>query len=258
MGGFKMQANGKYTAKYFRENLPEWKRQRDPMVVKYFFRPLSFLCSAFFANIALSANDVTVISIAVALTADLLFFFARTNRILGICGALLIAVWLLLDCADGNMARCIKKQPYGEFLDALGSYVLVAFLGVGLGVYIFFNGGLFFKSGNGLAIFIGFSSSVFDLLMRLTHQKFIATRIQKNLTDRFDKSENRNLFLKIKDRIQLEFGVGGILVPIIIVCTITNSLDLVILYLLMYNGLSCFAIVILYIFKAMKYSNESL
>ena len=249
----------KYTIKFFRENLPQWKREKDPIVVRFFFRPLSFFSSAFFATIGMSANDVTIISIVIALCADLLFFFAGTNRTLGIIGAVMIAVWLLLDCTDGNMARCIRKQPYGEFLDALGSYVLVAFMGAGLGKYVYNNGGLLFKNGNVLAIIIGFGSSVFDLLMRLTNQKFVATEMELG-KDSFENhvDENESLFSKIKERIQLEFGVGGILVPIIIICTIINSLDLVIFYLLMYDGLSCLVIVTLYILKAMKHRKDSL
>ena len=245
----------KYNARYFKENLPEWKKQRDPIVVRYLFRPLSFPCSAFFSNIGLYANDVTIISIAIAITADFLFFFAGTNRVLGGLAAILVSIWLLLDCTDGNMARCIKKQPYGEFLDALGSYLLVAFLGVGIGVYVFFNGGLFIKSGNVLAILVGFGSSVFDLLMRLTHQKFVVTELKSNYKehyDDFDKNNTKKFFQKIKDRIQLELGVGGLLTPIIIICTITNSLDLVVSYLLLYNGLSCVVVVILYILKVMR------
>ena len=251
----------KYNAKFFRENLPEWKRKKDPILVRYFYRPLSFSCAAFFANIGLTANDVTIISIFIGLIADALLFIAETNRALGVLASILISVWLLLDCTDGNMARCIKKQPYGEFLDALGSYILVAFLGVGLGVYIFFNGGIFLKSGNVSAILVGLGSSVFDLLMRLTHQKFVVTELifnkEKNKDD-FDESKTKSFFSTIKDKIKLEFGIGGILTPIIFICAITNTLDLIALYLLLYNGLSCITIIILYILKVMKLRNESL
>lgn len=249
----------KYTAKYFSERLPEWKRKRDPIVVRTFFRPLSFPCSAIFSNMGLTANDVTIISIIVALIADTLFFMAKTSRAMGVAASILISVWLLLDCSDGNMARSVRKQPYGEFLDALGSYILVAFLGVGLGRYVFYNGGLVLTAGSITPIFVGTCSSIFDLLMRTTHQKYIVTGLEySNKQEEKADDSAKNTFTKIKDRVQLELGIGGILPPIILVCAITNTLDLVSIYLLLYNGLSCVFIVLLYIHRTMKLKNQTL
>ena len=42
--------NMKYTAKYFKDNMPEWKRKKDAFVVQKFYRPLSFYGSSFAAN----------------------------------------------------------------------------------------------------------------------------------------------------------------------------------------------------------------
>lgn len=36
----------KYTAKYFKDNMPEWKRKKDAFVVQKFYRPLSFYGSS--------------------------------------------------------------------------------------------------------------------------------------------------------------------------------------------------------------------
>ena len=168
----------KYNYQFFRDGLPDWKKKRDPIVVRFFYRPLSFYCSSIFSNLGITANDVTVISIVVAVVVGILFFCAGTNKEIGIIAAIMISVWLLLDCSDGNMARCVRKQPYGEFLDALGIYVLVASLGIGLSRYLYLNGGLIFEARSIVVVFIGLSSSIFDLLMRVTHQKFVATNLK--------------------------------------------------------------------------------
>lgn len=49
----------KFTAKYFRDNYPEWKRKKDWPPTRYFYRQISFYLSAFFANLGWSANSVS-------------------------------------------------------------------------------------------------------------------------------------------------------------------------------------------------------
>lgn len=249
----------KYTAKYFSDNLPDWKRKKDPILVRLFYRPLSFYCSAFFANGGFSANDVTVISIVITFLADGLIAASCINHALGIIGTILVSVWLLLDCTDGNMARSIKKQPYGEFLDALGSYVLVAFFGLVTGICVFARGGVILQRQDFLPLIIGALSSITDLLMRVTHQKFIVTGMNYNYAKSNSKfTESDNLLAKVKERAQLELGIGGILPPIIVLCMFFDAMDLILIYVFLYNGLSCLAIVTLYIVKAMKYRKETI
>lgn len=84
----------RYTAQYFRDGLPEWKRRKDPVMVKLVMRPLSFYVSAFCAN-----------------------------------------------RGDGNLARSVKPQPFGGFVDSESSYILVALLGSCLGISAYNGGG---------------------------------------------------------------------------------------------------------------------
>lgn len=252
-----------YDAKFFSDGLPDWKRKRDPLTVRFIFRPLSFWCSAFFANLGWTANDVTLLSVAVAVLADSLFLLGGLSWAWGIAGALLISVWLLLDCTDGNMARCIRKQPYGEFLDAFGSYVLVAFFGIACGICVFFCGGAFLKAGSLAPVVIGALGTIFDLLMRVTHQKFLSCTPKEKEEPAENAPRHRRQkkgvsFTEIKDRAQLELGMGGILPPVILLCSIFGWLDIVLLYLLLYNGASCLFVCAYYCFKAMKQKNKTL
>ena len=130
-----------YTAQYFRDNLPEWKRRKDPILTKIFYRPVSFHISAFCANHQIQANTVSVFSTFVAVLSCVMFLFA--NYWCNIAGALMISLWLIFDCVDGNLARCVRPQPFGEFVDAESSYTLVALLGscIGMSAYRINEGG---------------------------------------------------------------------------------------------------------------------
>lgn len=130
----------RYTANYFNENLPEWKRKKDPPLSRVFYRKISFYCSAFAANHGITANQISYFSMYVGIIASILFLF---NKPLAVVGAILVNVWLVLDCADGNLARSVRSQPFGEFADGISSYVIVGTICTTIGFYVYQHGGLF-------------------------------------------------------------------------------------------------------------------
>lgn len=240
--------------------MPVEKRRNDPLFVKIFYRPISFFISAFCANRGIKANTITVISLIPALFTGI--FLMINNYVFNIVGALLISLWLLLDCVDGNLARSVQKQPYGEFLDALGSYLVAASIGIGLGVHVYTNGGFLFAPSNYYAIIIGGIASVADLLMRVTHQNYKNATyllndkgiISEKTEDTGTESKKSLLFAKIK----MEFGIGGIIPPALLLSVIIGKADLILIYLALYNFMSCGFIVCMYIKKALKYINTAL
>lgn len=245
----------KYTAKYFRDMLPIEKKKSDSLLGKLMCRPISFGLSAFFVNLGLTANDVTFVSIIVAICVNFVYIFAGNNHVIGMIGAIMTFLWILLDCADGNIARAVKKQPYGEFLDALSSYILTAFLGISCGIYVFNNGGFFFLAQNPNVLIIGGLASIFDLLMRTSHQKFENTRVKNNIPSGLTSG---SFLRKLKERAMLEFGIAGLLPVLFVVCTALNMLDIVLVYLLVYNGASCVFVISLYVYRVMKMKSLSL
>jgi len=56
----------RYTAEYFRKDMPEWKKKKDPIFARFFYRPVSFYISAICANMGIKANVVTIFSVFVA------------------------------------------------------------------------------------------------------------------------------------------------------------------------------------------------
>ena len=115
----------KYTAKYFKESLPEWKRKKDSILGKLIYRPISFPISSFLSNRGVSANIISYSSIFIALMACTCFLLR--GFVFHIVGTILVAFWIVMDCVDGNIARSVKKIAFGDFADGIGGYILLAF-----------------------------------------------------------------------------------------------------------------------------------
>lgn len=247
----------KYSPKYFSDNLPKWKRKKDPIISRIFYRPLSFLTASICANLKISANAVSYFSALVGIAGCVLFFF--NNFVCNVVGAALVNLWLLLDCTDGNLARSVKKQPFGEFADSLSSYVLVGLLGTSIGVRVFIQGGILFGTGCLWLLLLGVFASEADTLMRLIYHKYKS--VEKDMVNSgIIEAENdtRTDHAKVgsfRVRVEAELGIGGILPLLVLLTTIFNCLDICILYCIAYYGGSCIVMSLMYIFKAIKKSH---
>ena len=242
----------KFTPKFFKNNLPEWKRKKDPILSRIFYRPISFFTSSVCSNLGISANAVSYFSILIALAACALIVIP--NYTCNIIGAVLVNIWLISDCTDGNIARSVKKQPFGEFADGISSYILVAFLCTSLGIAAYFNDGILIEKGCIWILLLGVLASSGDTLMRLIYQKYKSD--ERALADnnvlvlendkRTDKKQTASLIV----RLESDFGVGGILPLIILICTIFKIFDLVVIYCFIYYFFASVLMSLKYIFKA--------
>ena len=250
--------NKKYTPKYFKEGLPEWKKIKDPITSRIFYRPLSFVTASIAANIGMSANTVSYLSIFIAIMACVLMIIP--NFICNIIGAICVNIWLLSDCTDGNLARSVKKQPFGTFADSISSYILVAFLCTSIGIFSFFNGGILFDKNCIWIVLLGCLASSSDTLMRLVYQKYKSTErslidekmIKEEKEKRTDETQTNSLIV----RIESDFGVGGILPILVLIGVIFNIMDLVVLYCFIYYCFSSLAMISKYVIKAIKKTKE--
>ena len=224
----------KYTAKFFRESLPSWKRKKDPLIAQWIYRPISFYISAFCANNNISANTVSYFSISIAIIACVLFYFPYD--IFHLWGAIFVNIWLLFDCVDGNIARGVKKLHFGEFADATSSYILIAFLYTAIGYAVYIDGGILFTSNNIWIVICGAIASTTDVLMRLIHHKYLEGERKffeqtgyKISTENINDEKDHG----IKGRIKESLSIGGYLPILILIATIWHFLDIVVLYCLL-------------------------
>lgn len=247
-----------YSYKYFRDSMPEWKRKKDPMVARFFYRPISFLVASICAKCGISANTVSYFSILIALVGC--GCFVTGNHCFHIAGAILFNLWLLLDCVDGNLARSVKKQAFGEFADATSSYVLVALMCTTMSFAVYFDGGLLVATGCVWVILLGALSSTADTLMRLIYQKYTNEErelISKGLlpqeTDVFkDHSKASSFTVWMAETM----GIGGILPLLILVAVLFHSLDLILVYCFFYYCGSATIMILKYIRKAIVKSKN--
>lgn len=249
-----------YNAKYFRDSIPDWKKKKDPVLSRFFYRPVSFYCSALATKLGISANTISYFSGVLGIIACLLFL--PNNFICKLVGAVLINVWLILDCTDGNIARNVKKQPFGEFADGISSYILVALMCIVMGFSVYQSGGILFTQGNPWIILIGAFASSSDTMMRLIYQKYQSTA--KDMIDmgiipgERDLRTDHNSVGSFRVRVEAELGIGGILPIAILISTIFNALDLIVLYCFIYYGVSCIISTLLFVQKAIKASKNPL
>ena len=214
----------KYSAKDFKNSFPEWKRQKDSFLVRHFFRPLSFYSAAIAANIGLSANQVSLISLPMGIVSASLFVFPL--KVCHILGAIVAWIWMLMDCTDGNLARTIKKEKYGEFIDALSSYVFLPLLFLGIGMGAYYDGGLLPIAHNPLLILCGAYSGLFDVLPRLAYQKLRYTE----LTEKYEIVDSIQSESKGYKRILRELGLNGLFLPALLLCSIIGTLDILVVF----------------------------
>lgn len=247
-----------FSIKFFSNSMPDWKKKKDPILTRIFYRPLSFVFASFCARLGISANTVSFVSTAEAILAGVFFLF--NDYWCNIIGAILINVWILMDCIDGNLARAVKKQPFGEFADSSSSYVLVGIMGTCIGFAAYHQGGIFFEPGCEWLMLMGALGSNADSLMRLIYQKY--KNVERKMADMGVlevEHENRidNAHVgSFKVRVENELGIGGFLPFASLVCAIYNALDIFVIYCFCYYGASFIVSTSILIRKAIKKSHQ--
>lgn len=248
----------RYTAKFFKNDMPEWKRKKDPILSRIFYRRVSFYIASIAANIGISANEVSYFSAFVGVLACLCFL--PPIHWLNIIGALLINIWLILDCTDGNLARSVKSQPFGEFADGISSYILVALMCTMMSISVYHTGGMFISKECIWIVLIGALASTADTLMRLIYQKYKNT--ERDMSDKGilsienDIRTDHNQVGHFRVRIEAELGIGGLLPSAVLLATVFKMLDIIVIYCFIYYGASCLVASLMYIHKAIRATNN--
>ena len=167
----------------------QWKEQVDKhhyILMASVYRPISFYLAWVFLRLGMSANQVTYLSGIVGVAG--LALLGTTSVPIRVLGALLANMWIVLDCVDGDIARCTNtSSQYGHFLDRVAGYIVGIFVfmfaGVGaLNHFDRFQGWLAASSphafhAQSVAVFLfaaGFWASLSSSFGRLIYQKYKA------------------------------------------------------------------------------------
>jgi hypothetical protein len=235
------------------ESLPKKKNSNSSWWVKMWVRKASFPFTYLFINLGFSPNAVSILSIAFVLAACVGYVVSTPVAI--ITAVVLINVWLILDCVDGNIARCRKqKTVYGEFVDDIGGYYVVAFIYLAIAFCVYNIGGMFVDVSNKWILAAGGVACICDILARLINKDYV--NFSKNRPDYVQENyltESKKSLSYIRRRIGKELGVSGMFMPLTIICAIWRCYDLMVLFYLLFNGFALLSTTVIYIYKADKY-----
>ena len=111
------------------------KLARDNRFWYIWFRKISIYITWFFLHTKITANQVTIISVIMALVATVLLAFPQPW--IALCGMLCFIIYHFLDKVDGELARYYQKFSItGVYLDELGHNICFAGIFVGLGLHL--------------------------------------------------------------------------------------------------------------------------
>ena len=241
-----------YSLKAIIDSLPAKKNSKSSLWVKLIVRKLSFLFTYVFINLGFSPWAVSVLSAVVAVVGSV--FLMLPNYAFAVIGMILIQIWLILDCVDGNIARCKKQSSeLGLFIDALSGYYVSAFvyLGTGVAAYHFSP----FENLRLLFLLLGAVSSISGILSRLIHQKYTYTILMlengshKLLTPE-EEVETKKSFQYLRSRIDKEIGISGLFMPFLIIAAIFNLFDAITVFYFLFQVLALIGVTAIYSLKA--------
>lgn len=252
----------KYSYQFIKNSLPKKKNGRSSLWVRWFIRKLSFPFTYLFINTGWSANQVSLLSWVVIFVASV--FLSINNFWLMLAGVILTNFWLVLDCVDGNIARCKKSKTFmGDFFDAIAGYGPFAFTTIGLGVAAFYTTKLTSIEYSWIWLLIGAIGAMSNVYTRLIHQKYLTCVFAADATlGDFDNitlkdTENKRSFAYIREQVDKNIGVSGLFMPWLFVALFTKTFDIMVSFYTLYYVVSFIAIIYLYCRKAVVFERDA-
>ncbi|MGP8322999.1 MAG: CDP-alcohol phosphatidyltransferase family protein [Methanosarcinaceae archaeon] len=132
---------------------------------KTFYRNISIYITKLLLRTSVTANNVTLFTIVLGLAAGIMFSFGTYLHILA--GALLLQLWLILDCVDGEIARYRGTAGIcGKYIESLDHCITEPFtvVCVGYGLYVLLDAVSIFVLGVLVALLMVWSSSSSNLV----------------------------------------------------------------------------------------------
>lgn len=153
--------------------LPEQKRKEDKynILVRVFLRPISIIITLRLIEKKIKPTTITKISIFFVLVGFVLLGFGQSSLV-RLLGWFAILVWALLDCVDGNLARCTNQcSANGDLWDTTGGYAAMVCIYFATGIAAFYDKNVFEFCDNYWMLIIGGATAVISIFPRLVMHK---------------------------------------------------------------------------------------
>ena len=202
-----------------RGSCPPEKWRADPWWAMLVLRPVSFPVAWMMIRLGLSANQVSVLSAAIAIAGATLMFAGGQPYIL--LGATLFNIWALLDCVDGNMARIRgTASKHGDFVDTMAGYVAY-------GLVFLAAGSAASKAGGSMPTFLepvdfvlmGALASVANLTMRVIFKHY-----------QLMGGHGTESVATSRHQLARQLGPTGFLMPLVLVGILAGALHWIVLF----------------------------
>jgi len=153
--------------------VPEKKRQTDKLIpwLYYVVRPLSIIITKPLLNTGITPVNVTFISMVATVVGFALLGFGQ-DLPTRLWGWGFFFVWAVLDCVDGNIARCKGlASERGALWDATGGYMALSLIFFSAGIAAYYDENIVEFLDKALYIAVGGLTSLMSLFPRLVMQK---------------------------------------------------------------------------------------
>ncbi len=232
------------------------KKQMSSLWARIFSRPVSFVITHILINLGIKANTVSVISILCALTSCVCV--SINSMIFRIVGVVLFALWHVLDCVDGNIARVKKESSIrGEYVDAISGYTASSFIYFAIGIASFHTSTLLANAY--LWIIIGGVASLAEVFSRLVHNRYSIAMYREQyemngtLPDvKQDDPSGKRGIMFVGSRIRKTLGFSSLFIPFLIISLVFNCFDYLVLFYAAYNLCWMLLVLTVYTYKAIK------
>lgn len=153
--------------------VPAKKRAADKLNPWLYFviRPLSIVFTKPLLATKITPCQVTALSMLTTLIGFALVAFGETLpvKIVGWFGFFL---WAILDCIDGNIARCKSMTgPRGELWDATGGYLALSLIFFSAGISAYYDNNVLNYAEPVIYVILGSATSLLSIFPRLIAQK---------------------------------------------------------------------------------------
>lgn len=153
--------------------VPPSKAKTDKLIpwLYYVVRPLSIILTKPILRTSISPVQVTLVSMFATLVGFALLGFGQSveMRVYGWIG---FFVWAVLDCVDGNVARCKGlASERGALWDATGGYMALSLIYFAVGIAAYNDANIVEIMDKNLYLVIGGLASLMSLFPRLVMQK---------------------------------------------------------------------------------------
>ena len=184
----------------------ESKRKTDKMIpwVYYVMRPISILLTKPLLKTNITPVNVTFASMVATLIGFVLIGFGQETQT-RLWGFFAFIVWGLLDCIDGNIARCKGlASNRGALWDATGGYMALTLMYYSVGIGAFNDTNALEFLDKYLYIVLGGLTAIMSIFPRLVMQKKKAdggTDAVKGVADKANYSITKIIALNVESAI---------------------------------------------------------